>query len=156
MIYRDQHILRDRGELVWGQIVQANSILFDRSNTRPLPACGVYSTDPYFDDHVDSWNTPTSYRTRDRPGPCFVGFAGDHQRKGGCTRSGSKITLWKRDVYYTTFTTPDTCQATWPRYPSDLLSGPAMILPAFLVADAARKWAKTDWSTEAWCLNSFC
>ena len=54
MIYRDQHILRDHGELVWGHIVQANQILFDRSNSQPMPACGVYSSDPYFDDRVNS------------------------------------------------------------------------------------------------------
>ena len=48
-ILADQRLLWERGEIVWGHLVQANSILFDRSNVHTLPANVVYSMDRYFD-----------------------------------------------------------------------------------------------------------
>jgi hypothetical protein len=51
-ILADQHALRDRGEVVWGRLVQANQILFDPSNHYTAPANVIYSLDPYFDGRV--------------------------------------------------------------------------------------------------------
>ncbi len=48
----DQSLLRDRGQVVWGHLVQANQMLFDPNNTKPLPANVVYSLDAYFDGRV--------------------------------------------------------------------------------------------------------
>jgi hypothetical protein len=44
-----QDCLRDRGQVYWGQLVQANSILFDPNNRNTLPGNVIYSTDPFFD-----------------------------------------------------------------------------------------------------------
>ncbi len=52
-ILADQAALRDRGQVVWGQLVQANQILFDPSNRLTLPANVIYSLDPHFDGRVD-------------------------------------------------------------------------------------------------------
>ncbi|MGF1579947.1 MAG: hypothetical protein ACFCD0_11350 [Gemmataceae bacterium] len=51
-ILDDQVLLRDRGDIVWGHIVQANRSLFDPNNANPLPANVVYSLDTYFDGRV--------------------------------------------------------------------------------------------------------
>lgn len=51
-IIEDQAALRDRGRVVWGHIVQANSLLFDPANRMTLAANVVYSPDPYFDGRV--------------------------------------------------------------------------------------------------------
>ena len=51
-ILKDQDILRDRGGVVWGQLVQANQILFDPKNTETAPANVIYSLDPYFDGRI--------------------------------------------------------------------------------------------------------
>ncbi|WP_020470388.1 hypothetical protein [Zavarzinella formosa] len=51
-IIADQKALRDRGQVVWGHLVQANKILFEPDNTLTLPANVVYSLDPYFDGRV--------------------------------------------------------------------------------------------------------
>jgi hypothetical protein len=48
-VVEEQDALRDRGLVVWGHLVQANSILFDPDNTGTLPANVLYSTDPFFD-----------------------------------------------------------------------------------------------------------
>ncbi|MGG6298168.1 hypothetical protein ACQ4M4_27560 [Leptolyngbya sp. AN02str] len=45
----DQHLLRDRGKIVWGHLIQANQRLFDPNNTDTLAADVIYSLDPYFD-----------------------------------------------------------------------------------------------------------
>lgn len=52
-ILSDQRALLDRGEVVWGHLVQANQILFDSSNTHTAPANVIYSLDPAFDGRVD-------------------------------------------------------------------------------------------------------
>jgi hypothetical protein len=51
-ILADQALLQEGGEVVWGHLVQANSILFDASNPHTLPANVVYSMDHYFDGRV--------------------------------------------------------------------------------------------------------
>lgn len=51
-ILADQDKLRDRGEIVWGHLVQANSMIFDPANKYTLPANVVYSMDHYFDGRV--------------------------------------------------------------------------------------------------------
>lgn len=48
-ILADQTALRDRGQVVWGRLVQANRVLFDPSNPHTLPAIVIYSLDPHFD-----------------------------------------------------------------------------------------------------------
>jgi hypothetical protein len=48
--YRDQTLLRDRGTVVWGYLVQANSLLFDPHGRENHPADVVYSPDPHFAD----------------------------------------------------------------------------------------------------------
>lgn len=50
-IFDDMPMLRDKGEVVWGHIVQANQILFDPSETSDAPAAIIYSVDPWFDSH---------------------------------------------------------------------------------------------------------
>jgi hypothetical protein len=52
-ILAEQSRLRDRGQIVWGQIVQANQLLFDPDNVKTLAADVIYSLDPYFDGRVD-------------------------------------------------------------------------------------------------------
>ncbi len=52
-ILTDQARLRNYGQVVWGQLVQANQLLFDPSNKHTLAANVVYSLDPYFDGRVD-------------------------------------------------------------------------------------------------------
>jgi hypothetical protein len=44
--------LRDRGQVVWGQLIQANQILFKPDNPHTLPANILSSTDPFFDGRV--------------------------------------------------------------------------------------------------------
>ena len=51
-ILAEQHLLRDRGDLVWGHLVQANSMIFDPANTYTLPANVIYSLDSHFDGRV--------------------------------------------------------------------------------------------------------
>jgi hypothetical protein len=51
-VLREQDRLRDRGQVHWGCLVQANRILFDPQNPETLPANIVYSTDPFFDGRV--------------------------------------------------------------------------------------------------------
>jgi hypothetical protein len=51
-VLRDQHLLRDRGRVVWGFLVQANQVLFDPGNRQVLPANVIYSPDPWFDDRA--------------------------------------------------------------------------------------------------------
>ena len=48
--FRDQRLLLERGSVVWGSIVQANSALFEpRGGSESLPAAILYSLDPRFD-----------------------------------------------------------------------------------------------------------
>jgi hypothetical protein len=51
-VLTDQAALRDRGQIVWGQLIQANRLLFDSANQHTLAAGIVYSVDPYFDGRV--------------------------------------------------------------------------------------------------------
>ncbi len=51
-ILADQEALRERGQVVWGQLVQANQILFNPANPHTLPANVIYSLDEYFDGRV--------------------------------------------------------------------------------------------------------
>ena len=50
----DQDLLRDHGCVVWGALVQANSMLFAHRNRQTLPANVIYSPDPYFDNNVEA------------------------------------------------------------------------------------------------------
>lgn len=51
-ILADREALLERGDVVWGRLVQANQILFDPDNAYTAPANVVYSLDPFFDDQV--------------------------------------------------------------------------------------------------------
>jgi hypothetical protein len=51
-ILKDQEILLARGQVVWGQLIQANQILFDPKNRMTCPANVLYSTDPFFDGRL--------------------------------------------------------------------------------------------------------
>ena len=51
-IYDDQEKLLSRGHIVWGCVVQANRLLFERGPD-DSPAAIIYSTDPYFDARPD-------------------------------------------------------------------------------------------------------
>jgi hypothetical protein len=51
-ILQDQDALLTRGRVVWGQLVQANQILFDPKNRMTCPANAIYSTDPFFDGRL--------------------------------------------------------------------------------------------------------
>jgi TPR repeat protein len=53
LILADQELLLARGTVVWGHLVQANQILFDRDNERTAPANVIYSPDAYFDGRTD-------------------------------------------------------------------------------------------------------
>jgi hypothetical protein len=48
-VLRQQDLLRDQGRVVWGRLVQANQMLFDRANRWVLPASVIYGVDPAFD-----------------------------------------------------------------------------------------------------------
>lgn len=48
-ILKDQDRLLERGQVCWGALVQANSILFDPANRLTCPANVVYSAEPFFD-----------------------------------------------------------------------------------------------------------
>lgn len=48
-VLTDHAALCDRGQIVWGALVQGNNLLFDRENRLTAPANVVYSLDPYFD-----------------------------------------------------------------------------------------------------------
>jgi hypothetical protein len=50
IVVRDQHLLRECGQVVWGCLVQANQLLFDGTNRQALPANVIYSPDNYFDE----------------------------------------------------------------------------------------------------------
>jgi hypothetical protein len=52
-VVRDQNILRDHGQVVWGFLVQANQILFNPKNRQVLPANVIYSPDTYFDNRPE-------------------------------------------------------------------------------------------------------
>lgn len=52
IILRDQRHLWTHGQVVWGHVVQANSLLFSPSNSQTLPANVLYSPDNYFDDRL--------------------------------------------------------------------------------------------------------
>ena len=51
-ILQDQDILLARGQVFWGQLVQANQILFKPENRMTCPANVIYSTDPFFDGRL--------------------------------------------------------------------------------------------------------
>jgi hypothetical protein len=51
-ILHDQDLLLARGHVVWGQLVQANQILFEPTNRMTCPANAIYSTDPFFDGRL--------------------------------------------------------------------------------------------------------
>ncbi|VTT97577.1 Uncharacterized protein OS=Planctomyces brasiliensis (strain ATCC 49424 / DSM 5305 / JCM 21570 / NBRC 103401 / IFAM 1448) GN=Plabr_4597 PE=4 SV=1 [Gemmataceae bacterium] len=53
-ILADRQRLLDRGEVVWGRLVQANQILFDPSNHITAPANVVYRLDPHFDGRAEA------------------------------------------------------------------------------------------------------
>ena len=50
--YKNQDLIREQGQVVWGHIVQANQLLF-QPGSDDCPAAVVYSSDPWFDGHVD-------------------------------------------------------------------------------------------------------
>jgi hypothetical protein len=49
--FRQRQAIFTHGELVWGQIVQGNSTLYE-DGTHDAPAAYIYSLDPEFDDDV--------------------------------------------------------------------------------------------------------
>jgi hypothetical protein len=51
-IIQDQDIFLVRGKVVWGQLVQANQILFRPENRNTCPANVIYSADPFFDGRL--------------------------------------------------------------------------------------------------------
>lgn len=51
-IPEEQHLLRDRGRVYWGHLIQANPGLFNPKNPHTLPAYIVYTTDSFFDGRV--------------------------------------------------------------------------------------------------------
>ncbi len=51
IIYQNQELLMREGRIVWGHIVQANSLLF-KPGPEDCPAAAVFSLDPWFDDHL--------------------------------------------------------------------------------------------------------
>jgi hypothetical protein len=51
-ILQDQDLLLTRGHICWGQLVQANRILFEPDNRSTCPANVIYSTDPFFDGRL--------------------------------------------------------------------------------------------------------
>src|SRR5262249_19146105 len=51
-ILQDQDTLLVRGQVVWGQLVQANQILFNPENRMTCPANVIYSSDPFFDGRL--------------------------------------------------------------------------------------------------------
>jgi hypothetical protein len=53
-ILRDQDELQDYGRIVWGYLVQANSLLFTVENQLTCPGNAVYSPDRFFDDRLDA------------------------------------------------------------------------------------------------------
>ena len=52
-IYSDNELLRTEGKIVWGHIIQANSLLFDPSAKENCPAAALYSLDPYYDGNLE-------------------------------------------------------------------------------------------------------
>jgi hypothetical protein len=52
-ILADRQTLLEGGEVVWGQLVQANQILFDPSNNYTAPANVIYSLNSDFDGRTD-------------------------------------------------------------------------------------------------------
>lgn len=52
IVLRDQHYLRDRGDVVWGYLVRADERLLSPRNRRILAAEVIYSPDTSFDDRV--------------------------------------------------------------------------------------------------------
>src|SRR5262249_52306381 len=52
IVLRDQDLLREHGQVVWGHLVQANTVLFNPRNRQALPANVLYSPDPYFDEQL--------------------------------------------------------------------------------------------------------
>jgi hypothetical protein len=50
-IYRHRKALLQRGQVVWGHLIQANAQLF-RPGANDCPAAAVYSRDPFFDDQL--------------------------------------------------------------------------------------------------------
>jgi hypothetical protein len=51
-ILAEQQMLRNRGQVYWGHLIQANPELFNPENPDTLPAYLVYSTDSFFDGRV--------------------------------------------------------------------------------------------------------
>lgn len=52
LVYRQQDHLLEQGQVVWGCIVQANTLLF-KTGRGDHPAAVLYSPDPFFDEDVD-------------------------------------------------------------------------------------------------------
>jgi hypothetical protein len=51
-VLEDQDRLLMHGQVFWGQLVQANKVLFDPKNRHTCPANVIYSTDPFFDGRL--------------------------------------------------------------------------------------------------------
>ncbi len=47
--FTDQDLLRDRGEVVWGYVVQANDSAYNPRSIHTVPAHLVFSPDPWFE-----------------------------------------------------------------------------------------------------------
>lgn len=67
-IYRDQDILYEHGNVVWGVIVMANTALFKPGGDN-YPAATLYSPDPYFDGRREELQAMASqlFRLKDKP-----------------------------------------------------------------------------------------
>jgi hypothetical protein len=50
--FRQRQAIFSHGELVWGQVVQANSILYDDADPHDAPAAYIYSLDTDFEEDV--------------------------------------------------------------------------------------------------------
>ncbi len=50
--YRQRHAIFTHGEVVWGQVVQANNVLYDDAQPHDAPAAYIYSLDEFFEDDV--------------------------------------------------------------------------------------------------------
>ena len=51
-IFQDQDLLLTQGRVIWGQLVQANQILFQPTNRLTCPANVIYSVDSFFDGRL--------------------------------------------------------------------------------------------------------
>ncbi len=68
-IFEDQDLLYTFGEIYYGCLVQANSLLLKKTDHNDYPATFIYSTDPYFAQHPEDLReiAETLYDAKDTP-----------------------------------------------------------------------------------------